>query len=276
MLRKTSTCALLFCIAAPVCIGGASTAFGGDFWGGSRTPSGAACGKCAHKHNKCSDKCADKCAKVTRVSHDRPSRSMADLPPNAVEGECYAKVFLPPQYRTVSERTLIKEASETIEIIPGETKEVEERVMVKDCIKQLEVIPAEYRTEERRVQIKPGHTSWVLEKTARCVPVSGTANGEKVEGEKQEMRDVYCLVSTPPEYKTISIQCLVKPASVREVVIPAQYETIRRQVVVCPPRAKKVCHQAEYADLEKTVLVSDGGMKWERVICERNASADTF
>jgi hypothetical protein len=194
---------------------------------------------------------------------------MGDLPPNAVEGECYAKVFLPPQYRTVSERTIVKEASETIEIIPAQTKEVEERVMVKDCIKQLEVVPAEYRTEERRVQIKPGHTSWVLEKTARCVPVG--ANGEK-----QEMRDVYCLVSTPPEFKTISIQCLVKPASVREVVIPAQYETIRRQVVVCPARAKKVCHQAEYADIEKTVLVSDGGMKWERVICERNGTAQTM
>jgi len=248
LVRKVNnTCALLCCVA--ICLAGASNTFAGGFFG--------KCGKCASKeHNKCGKAHGD-C--------DKDGKAISDLPPNAVEGECYAKAFIPPQYKTITERVMTKEASETIEIIPAEYKWVEERVMVKECSKQLEQTPAEYKTQERTVMIKPGHTGWVLEKTARC-----STDDNKV------LRDVYCLVTTPPEYKTFTTQCQVKPACVREVTIPAQYETVRRQVVACPARTRKNCIAAEYEDIQKTVLVCDAMVKWEHIVCKEKATAETM
>ena len=50
------------------------------------------------------------------------------LPPNANPGECYARVFVPPTYRTVTKRMLTSAAT---------TREVE--------------IPAKYETVRRKV-----------------------------------------------------------------------------------------------------------------------------
>src|SRR5262245_56294668 len=42
------------------------------------------------------------------------------LPPNAKPGECYAKVYVPATYKTVTERVLVREASERLETVPAE------------------------------------------------------------------------------------------------------------------------------------------------------------
>jgi hypothetical protein len=230
------------------------------------TPSASGMAPCGRPTCNKSKPACNKCGKPACSGDcDKEGKAISDLPPNAVEGECYAKAFIPAQYKTVSERVMTKEASETIEIIPAEYKWVEERVMVKECSKQLEQTDAEYKTQERTVMVKPGHTGWVLEKTARCATA-----------DNKEVRDVYCLVTTPPEYKTISTKCQVKPACVREVMIPAEYETVRRQVVASPARTKKNCIAAEYEDIEKTVLVCDAMVKWEHIVCKEKETAETI
>ncbi len=47
------------------------------------------------------------------------------LPPNAKPGECYARVFVPPRYQTVTQRVLSRQASERVETIPAKYEEVE-------------------------------------------------------------------------------------------------------------------------------------------------------
>ena len=41
------------------------------------------------------------------------------LPPNASAGQCFTRVWMPPQYKTTEERKLISEASERIEVTPA-------------------------------------------------------------------------------------------------------------------------------------------------------------
>ncbi|MDH3559818.1 MAG: hypothetical protein OEN52_02550, partial [Gammaproteobacteria bacterium] len=41
------------------------------------------------------------------------------LPTNARAGECYAKVMVPAEYKTVEEKVVVAEASEKIEVIPA-------------------------------------------------------------------------------------------------------------------------------------------------------------
>ena len=43
------------------------------------------------------------------------------LPPGAEPGECYARLFVPPTYRTETEQVLKHQASERLEIIPPAT-----------------------------------------------------------------------------------------------------------------------------------------------------------
>ena len=41
------------------------------------------------------------------------------LPPDAKAGECYARVYVPPTYKTVTEERLKRAASERLEVIPA-------------------------------------------------------------------------------------------------------------------------------------------------------------
>jgi hypothetical protein len=228
------------------------------------------CGLCDKLAGKCPPKCPSKCATNGSSSdiygYQSPSpNANADLPPKANPGDCFAKAVIPAEFTTVSERHMTQEASERLEIIPAEYKWVEERILVKECSTQLEAVPAEYKWTEKTIEVKPAHTGWVLQKAADCE-----------DPEKALRGDVFCLRTTPAEFKTVRTQCLVKPACTREITIPAEYQTIRRQVVACPARTKKVCIPAAYEDIQRTVMVCPERVKWERVVCEDKMTAETL
>jgi hypothetical protein len=248
--------ALLLLAAMPMYVGCASDASGMGY-ATSDQPQKKSCGLCARLAGKC-----PKHAKTKAAAAPVARAPSQDLPPNGVAGECYAKVFIPAEYKTVTERNLVKEASESIEIVPAEYKWVEERVQVKEASTRLVEVPAEYKWVERTVQVKPAHSGWVMEKKSRC-------DGD------EKPRDVFCLVSTPAEYKTIRSQCLVRKACTREETIPAEYSMVRRQVVAVPAKTRKNCIPAEYADVEKTVMVADSVIKWEHIVCADKITADT-
>ena len=49
------------------------------------------------------------------------------LPPGATPGECYARVFVPAEYKTTTAQVLKQEASARLEIIPAKYEVVEEQ-----------------------------------------------------------------------------------------------------------------------------------------------------
>jgi hypothetical protein len=258
MLRKVLSVVapLLLLAALPLFVGCASDASGMASAPCDR-PQKKSCGLCARLAGKCPEH-----ARVHSTPAPVASVTAQDLPPNGVEGECYAKVFIPAVYKTVTERNLVKEASERLEIVPAEYKWVEERVQVKEASTQLVEVPAVYKWVERTVQVKPAHRGWVMEKKTRC------AGDEKP-------RDVFCLVSTPAEFKTVRSQCLVTRACTREEIIPAEYSMVRRQVVATPAKTRRIAIPAEYADFERTVMVAEAVIKWEHIVCEDKITADT-
>ena len=64
------------------------------------------------------------------------------LPPGAKEGECYARVWVEPTYKTVTDQLLVKEATTEYEIIPAKYETVEETVEVKTCSPQPSPAPS--------------------------------------------------------------------------------------------------------------------------------------
>lgn len=229
------------------------------------------------------------------------------LPPNARPGECYARVFAPPKYETRTERVLVKEGGERIEVIPAEYKMVQEqviveaeserielteavyetrteRVMISPPSERTEEIPARYDTVEERVLVKPATTAWK----------TGSGPIEKLDGATGE---IMCLVEVPAEYKTVTRQKLVSPASTRTIQIPAEYKNVTRKVMTKPPTTRtvkiparfdtitvrklvrpaqehKIAVEPVYDVIAKEVKVSEGSTIWERVLCETNLTPD--
>ena len=183
------------------------------------------------------------------------------LPANAKPGECYARVFVPPQYKTVTERILSREASERVETIPAKYEEVEQKVLVREASKRLEEVPAEYGWTEEKVVVEEAHTAWT----------KGRGLIEKVDNTTGE---IMCLVEVPASYKTVRKQVVVKPASVREIEIPAEYQTVKVTKMVSPPQERRIAIPAEYETVSRTEKTSEGFMEWKRVLCETNLTPD--
>lgn len=81
------------------------------------------------------------------------------VPPNAKPGECYARITQPAKFKTVSEKVIATEASDSVSIVPATYKTVQERVLVSEASERLEVIPATYKTVEERILVTPAKTT---------------------------------------------------------------------------------------------------------------------
>ena len=229
------------------------------------------------------------------------------FPPKAAPGECYARVFVPPAYRTETEQVLVKEQSERLEIIPAKYGWREEKVLVKEASERIEVEPAQYKWVEERVMVKPASTQlvevpakygWaeekILVKEAHTAWKKGRGLIEKVDNATGE---IMCLVTVPASYRTVKRRTLVSAPSTREVEIPVEYKTIKKQVMVKPPVRRTIAIPAEYRTMKvrtvisqaeqrripipasyqtvtKTIKTSEGEMAWRRILCETNVNND--
>ncbi len=235
------------------------------------------------------------------------NENLSWIPQNALPGECYAKVFVPPQYRTVTEKTLLKEASEQIEIIPAQYEVVEEKVLVEPASERWEVVPAEYKWAEEKIVIKeassrmetiPAKYEWKEEKVlvtpAETKWKRGRGPIEKIDHATDE---ILCLVEIPATYKTIKKQvvleaaktvkvdipaeygtvkqkALVSPPTVKKIEIPAVYKTVKVRKMVTPPQEKRIPIPEEYQTVTRTEKVGEGRFEWARILCETNTTPD--
>ena len=227
------------------------------------------------------------------------------LPPNAEPGHCYARVLIPAQYTSGSEKVLARAASQRIDVIPARYDYEEETVMVQEESKKLEVIPATYKTVTERVMVEPEKTQirevpaeyeavseTILVKPAYTTWKKGRGPIERLDASTGE---IMCLVEVPAEYKTVTKQVVKTPARTVEDVTPAKYETVTRKVVDTPARTREVVVPARYDTVKvrklvskastntveipaeyKTVptrkLVKDSRLEWREILCETNTT----
>lgn len=230
------------------------------------------------------------------------------LPPDAKPGECFARVVVPPVYDTTTERVLVQEAGERVEVIPAKYEWVEERVLVKEASTRIETVPATYEWVEEQVLVQAADTEIVdvpatyetvqekvLVTPARTYWKKGRGLVEKVDNNTGE---IMCLVEEPAVYRTVSKRVLKTPATTRETTVPAEYKTVRKQMLktpattrtvevpaeyntvkvrrlVEPAREKRIPIEAEYADITKRTMVEPSRMEWRRVLCETNMNNAT-
>ncbi|MCP5267072.1 MAG: peptidoglycan-binding protein [Burkholderiaceae bacterium] len=227
----------------------------------------------------------------------------ADLPPTAKPGQCYARIYLPPKYRTVTERVVVRDAREVVETTPPRFAPVSEQVLVRPGSARIEVIPAEFKWVEERVLVTP-ETRRLVEVPAQIEQVSeqvlvkaGYTTWKKGRGPIQRIDkatgEIMCLVEVPPVYKTVTRSVVKRPASVREEVVPAVYRTVRTQTMVKPATTREVPVAAqyrtvtvnrliepagekrrklpaEYGSVTREEMITPGAVEWREILCETN------
>lgn len=225
------------------------------------------------------------------------------LPPDAKPGQCFTRLWVAPKYDTVTERILVEEEAERIEVIPAKYSTAKQRVLVKEASEKLVTVPATYKTVKERVLVKAATkklvqvkavynevTERVIDKPAHTTWKKGTGPIQKID---ETTGEIMCLVDVPATFKTVKKRILKTPASTKVVEIPAVYSTIDKRVTATPPSTRKIAIPAEYktvtvtnevsppkerrikvpakyATVTKRKLVKDGMMDWREILCDTN------
>lgn len=225
-------------------------------------------------------------AKPAPAPAPKPVAAKEQCMASAKPGECYVLIIKDPVYRTESVRKLVKEAGERIEIVPPVYKAVKvhvaseevhevvpavyetvkERVMVKPASTHLENVPAVFEEVEERVMVKPASkkstevpavyedvTERKLVRAAYDTWKPGTQTPIQKIDEKSG--EIFCLVTVPAEYQTVTTRVLKTPATIHYEDIPAEYQTIKKSVLKTPETTRSVTVPAEYTDREVNKLV---------------------
>jgi len=185
------------------------------------------------------------------------SATAAQLPPNAKPGECYARVYSSPKYKTISKQVMIQPATEEIKILPAKYEWAEKQVMLTEATTEYKEIPAVYKWVSEKILVKEAHTIWK----------KGRGNIERIDNATGE---VMCMVHVPPKYKTVKKRIMVSPARIEEINKPAVYKTIKYKKMILPPQKQVVPIPARYKTITKKVKIAEGQMTWKRTMCETN------
>jgi len=244
----------------------------------------------------------------TSIQPSSVSQSSDLLPPDAKPGQCFARVFTPPtfnsvssqvlkssgydivnvipaQYTTETKQVLIKEESKELVVVPPVYGYAEEKVLVSPEIKELRKVPAVYGTKVEKVLIKPAHTVWK----------KGSGPITKID---ESTGEIMCLVEVPAVYENVKSRIIESPETTKEVVVkPAVYKTVKRRVVKTPAttqekiipaqydtvNVKKLVKAAQtttkkvdpvYETVSKRIKITEGKIDWAPVLCDTNVNGD--
>jgi hypothetical protein len=196
----------------------------------------------------------------TQAAEEGAASGAGLLPANARPGECYAKVMVPAQYKTVEEKVLIAEASEKIEVIPAKYEMTEVKVPVQQESVKLVAVPAKYETVEEKIEISPAHTEWrfgpgnkakqvddrdLAMALALGLPATAKAGQcydeyyrpAKFETKTEKLLKTAAaeeITTSEPEFEWVEEKVLVKEASEKIVEIPAEYDVVTEKVLESP------------------------------------------
>ncbi len=202
------------------------------------------------------------------------------LPPKAKAGECYARVWVKPTYRTNSETILVSEASEKVTTSPAQYETVTEEVLVKEARFYMEPVPAVYGTEKETRLVEEGQRLWKVGLERNAAPASdellAAAKNHGINLDAATPGACYHEHYIPAQYETVTEQIIDNPAhpvwkkgtgpiqrideATGEIMclveVPATYKTISKRVLKLPAATRTVNVPAEYKTVKVRELVA--------------------
>ncbi len=190
--------------------------------------------------------------------------------PNAQPGECYAKALIPAKFTTSTEKVLVKEVSERLEIVPAQFGSTSQKVMTKEASEKITIIPATFKNITEKVQVRDEEIFWRTGLKS-SVPVSAEilaaakAGGAPVDtlGVGECVREYF----QPAKYNTTTESYIRKEASQKLRIIPAKYEYVEEKVLVKEAYEKLVKVPATYETVTEKILVEPEKTMWKKSQC---------
>ena len=188
--------------------------------------------------------------------------------PDAKPGQCYAKVMVPAQYETKSEKVMVRESAEKIETIPARYEWVEEKVTISPAYTKLVPIPAKYEKVAEKIEVRPAQKLWVTDLKDDAIPASpALLNAAKAGGiDLAEAVPGMCFQEyyQAAQFKTETTDVLIKEAAEKVETVPAKYETVEEKVLVKEASKKIVEVPATYETVSEQVLVEPAKTVWKK------------
>jgi len=193
--------------------------------------------------------------------------SAQNFPTNPEPGACYVrcpieeiteieKVVITPSYmqykvvpavyKTVEERTLVKEASKRFEYVPAVYREVADTLLVEEPIHKISLIPVKTLDTFEVFEIEPAYARFETRPALDgCTsPVPGDC-------------DVICYVVHEAVKKTIPVKKILSLPGYKSAPQIGRFKIIKRKVIETPATVREVEIPAEYILVQKRVLVKD-------------------
>jgi len=185
---------------------------------------------------------------VSQILLDAVKKQGLDLD-NAAAGTCYKEYFQPATYKVVEEDIIVQNERNETEIVPAQFDTTEENIEVIPASKQVVEIPAEYEYVEEKVLVEEAKTVWK----------KGQNPAQKLSGSTGE---IMCLVKVPAKYKTIKKLVVKSPATTEVQEIPAEVKTLAVQKLIAPPSVKQTLVPAVHKTIEKKVPDTAASFMW--------------
>lgn len=196
--------------------------------------------------------------------------SMGDplLPPGAKSGECYARVWVEPEYRTVSENYIAREASEKVTVQPAIYEWETTSVLVKEASERSIPVPAQYGFEEQTVKISDGQRSWhktlsVTSPASKDATLAAAKRGG-IDLDNAEVNSCYHEHYVQPQYDFVSERVLVSEASENVEASAPVFETVEQRVLVSEASSRLVTVPAVYETITEQVLDKPAHTVWKK------------
>ena len=192
---------------------------------------------------------------------------LTDALPNAKPGQCFAKVLIPAEYQTISEKVISKEASNRINIIPAKYQMVEERVETKPASEKIVEVPAIFKKIDEKILISAESLVWRrgTEKKAKSAPTSWVASAIS-SGVASNAETGLCFLEyhQPATYKSVEEKIIKREASAKFEVVPATYKWEEQKVLVKEASEKIIDIPASYDTLEEKILERAAYTTWKK------------
>ncbi len=194
-----------------------------------------------------------------------------DLPP-AKPGQCFTKAFFPAKYTTVTEKVLVRDAGEKIQVIPPRYGWTTQKIKISDGTERVITAPPQYKTVYQKVLVKPAQTTWrtnlspnAPEASDACVQ-SAAAAGMDISNARPGT--CYYEHYIPEKYTTVTEKVLASEPSEKVVAIPAKYRTVTKKILVSEGTEKLITIPAQYKQSGQKVLIAPARTEWKKTRCE--------
>lgn len=229
---------------------------------------------------------------------------LSNFPKNAQIGKCYKKCLKAPQYKTITQEIIVKEASTKLVIVPAEYDTIYQTITEEEGYKVFNVIPSEFTTAEVKVIIEPeyidysftppifemqpefillepSHLKW--QRRVNDISCFGNRNVEdcavwcwevveaRTDTVYQEVVKTHAKAiqkKVPAVIEKFRKSMLITPASIEKKEIPDKYRTVEVIKMVKPAKVVEIEIPAEYETIVLQEMIEEESLEeWVEIDC---------